>query len=471
MNLYEDKAKEIASLFPDPIQVSDYLVKDEFDKIMRFVPDFLLSYHDLPFCPIEIKIGPSSNEFFILSSRASLVNYCLEKSYPYAIIVVNESCYLLSEDDGYKLHEPIALSEAASIITARMTAISTMDVGSLAEKFRQNLILIAESVSGLSEDTVTKIKEMTIDDLDWKNVKRTPTIVTLSPEFEKRFFMAVLGSYSHPQVCRYTSRSTLYRILTTQKQSVCSIVGMNDKSECYYTDDYLAQRRGFSKSAPRSSNALNKYYIASCSRMDTDPNEGSMSDNLTMWRMYADEGKGVCMIFDIDKDLMKNGYVLAPVSYGKIRDVVEPFDVDEEGRTIYELIGKEHYHPELDLLYAIRFCKVGGYEYRFPNFDFWKHFFKAFEYQDEKEIRLMYEVQTGDKKKWIEGNGIFCPVVEKTIEAGKNQFPFILRKVILGPKFIEKDVNVLQLRQMIPESNIHNGQEVECELSEIDNYR
>ena len=53
----------------------------------------------------------------------------------------------------------------------------------------------------------------------------------------------------------------------------------------------------------------------------------------------------------------------------------------------------------------------------------------------------------------------------------KNQFPLILRKVILGPKFIEKDVNVFQLSQMIPECNIHKGHEIECKMSEIDNYR
>lgn len=471
MNLFEDKAKEIAKLFPESIKISNYLVEDEFAKFLNYVPDFLLSYHDLPFCPIEIKVFPSINDFFVSSSRASLVNHCLEKSYPFAIIVLNDSCYLLSEDDGYKLHEPIALSEAASIIIARMTVITTTDIGSLAEDFREKLILIAKSITGIREETIAKIAEMTIDDLDWKNIKSSPTIITLSPEFEKKFFIAVLGSYSHSQVCRYTSRSTLNRILTTQKQSVCSIVGMNDKSECYYADNYLAQRRGFSKSAPRSSYALNEYFISSCSRMDTDPNEGSMSDNLTMWRMYAEEGEGVCMIFDIDNDLMNSGYVLSPVSYGKIKDILMPYDVDEEENAMYELIGKEHYHPELDLIYALRFCKVGGYEYRFPNFDFWKHFFKAFEYRDEKEIRLMYEVQKGDKKKWIEGNNIICPVIEKTIEEGKNQFPLILREVILGPKFKEKDVNVFQLSQMIPECNIHKGHEVECRMSEIDNYR
>lgn len=83
----------------------------------------------------------------------------------------------------------------------------------------------------------------------------------------------------------------------------------------------------------------------------------------------------------------------------------------------------------------------------------------------------MYEAKKGDKKKWIEGNNIFCPVIEKNIEEGKNQFPLILRKVILGPKFKEKEVNVLQLSQMIPECNIYKGHEVECKMSEIDNYR
>lgn len=472
MNIYEDRAKALATLFPESITISNYLVEDDFlDKALQYKPDFLLHYHGKPFCPIEMKVTPASNNFTILYMRASLIEYARQHCYPYALIDLNDSCYLLSESDGYSLHEPITLQEAASVIIPRMTAITTTEVVSLAKAFLEKLKLIARSTPELREEIVETIERMDINDLDWSHISNSPTIITLSPEFEHKLFMAVLGGYTHHQVCRYTYRNSLKRIIDNKKQSLCSIVGMNDKSECYYTDDYLALRRGTPNTTPHLSASLNKYYITSCSRMDNNPEEGDMNDNLTMWRMYADEGKGVCMVLDIDSELMKQGYTLAPVSYGKVKPVKELDYDDDDGTRYYTIEGMDHYHPELDFIFAIQFCKVGGYEYRFPNFDFWKHFFKAFEYRDEKEIRLMYKAQEGDKNKWIEGNDIFCPVVEKSIKTDSNEFPLILKKVILGPKFTEKEVNVIQLRQMISESDILNADNIECTLSAIDNYR
>ena len=343
MNIYEDRAKALATLFPESITISNYLVEDDFlDKALQYKPDFLLHYHGKPFCPIEMKVTPASNNFTILYMRASLIEYARQHCYPYALLDLNASCYLLSESDGYSLHEPITLQEAASVIIPRMTAITTTEVVSLAKAFLEKLKLIARSTPELREEIVETIERMDINDLDWSHISSSPTIITLSPEFEHKLFMAVLGGYTHHQVCRYTYRNSLKRIIDNKKQSLCSIVGMNDKSECYYTDDYLALRRGAPNTTPHLSASLNKYYITSCSRMDNNPEEGDMNDNLTMWRMYADEGKGVCMVLDIDSELMKQGYTLAPVSYGKVKPVKELDYVDDDGTRYYTIEGMDH---------------------------------------------------------------------------------------------------------------------------------
>lgn len=472
MEFYTERAKYIASLFPESILISDYLVKDPFwNKAVDYSPDFILNYRGVPFCPIEIINYSDINDFNLLSNRFHLIGYSQPNEYPYAIIDLVKNCYLLSEADGYKLHEPIPFEEAASIITARMRTITSTDVASLDNDFLEKLYFFAKNTDGLTDEVIKSLGRFTIADLDWANIKRSPTVITLSQKFEQKLFMAVLGKYTYPKVCRYTSRSALSRIISTQKQSLCSIVGMNDKSECYYTDSYFSNKRGYNKGKHQNPSFLNKYFISSCSRMDTDVKDGSMADNLTMWRMYADEGQGVCLVFDVDTEIMENGYVLAPISYGQIRPITEIDGMGENGEPTYAYVGTEHFHPELDLIFSIMNSMVGGYEFRFPHFDFWKHFFKSFEYRDEKEIRLMYYAQDADKNKWIEGNNIFCPIIEKSVKNGMNQYPLVLQQVILGPRFAEKEINVFQIQQMIEESDIENGVNVECTKSEIDNYR
>ena len=83
----------------------------------------------------------------------------------------------------------------------------------------------------------------------------------------------------------------------------------------------------------------------------------------------------------------------------------------------------------------------------------------------------MYVAKGDEKVKWIQANNIFCPVVEKSIKEGENAFPLKIRRIILGPKFTEKEVNQIQLKLHLMKSSIIDGSEISVEISEIDNYR
>ena len=193
-----------------------------------------------------------------------------------------------------------------------------------------------------------------------------------------------------------------------------------------------------------------------------------MEDNLSMWRLYANDCEGVCMVFDIDKDILRNGsYILAPISYAQRVEERDMMSMEDEYSPIFKDV-----HPELDLIRGLIYCKVGGYTYKFPTLDLWLHFFKSYDYIGEHEVRLLYKGNSKDKRKWITANDIYCPVVEKVIKDKKsNKYPLILRKIILGPKFSERNVNVAQIAQMVRDSQIVMKDDFDCELSEINNYR
>lgn len=232
------------------------------------------------------------------------------------------------------------------------------------------------------------------------------------------------------------------------------------------SDLQSAKRKFAPKAQQNDTPLLNRCFITSGSRLDNESLEHKMFDDLTMWRMYADDCRGVCVKYRIDRDKLGEKYVLAPISYAKKRYITEPYDFDSE-----EIIGEESIHPELDFIHALMFCKEGGYEYRYSTFSFWKHFFKSFEYKDEQEVRLMYFADEDENVKWIQANDVFCPIIEKPIEKGKSEYPLQISEIVLGPKFHEREVNEKQIEYILSHENIDCFEGFDCNQSMIDNYR
>lgn len=225
---------------------------------------------------------------------------------------------------------------------------------------------------------------------------------------EDSFFSFLLNGRVPTKLCRFTSRHNLFLLLKDGKQNMCSIVCMNDKSEENYADDKVGLKVAVKSTLLDNNN---------CYIMSLMPEE--KSDDLTMWRLYGDDAKGVCVNYEIEnrhRGRKLNGdFYISAISYG----------VDEKS------------HPELDFLKVILNTNINHWHFHFRRWEVWKHFFKSFRFKDEKEVRLLYisKDKSKEDKKWIENeeSGIVSKMLLFKMNP-TNEFPLRLCNVIVGPK-------------------------------------
>lgn len=171
--------------------------------------------------------------------------------------------------------------------------------------------------------------------------------------FENQFFTRMFGQFTDKTICRYSTLDTVFCMLNFLSFRMNGLVGMNDKSEVNYVESYLAgNEKPLSKHHHSSITAINNRYITSCTTI-------ANKDNLTLWRLYADDSQGVCLVFDTVEANLNNHVLLQKVKYA-----------DKDGK-----------HPELELLKEIRrqVLEVTGFPFELKNLGYWKHFFKPYD--------------------------------------------------------------------------------------------
>lgn len=232
--------------------------------------------------------------------------------------------------------------------------------------------------------------------------------------------------YKQDTIYRYTSLDTAFWILKNRTYRMYGIVGMNDKSEVDYVDNYCSI-----KDKKLSYRVLNDLFLSSCT---------SSNDNLTMWRLYGNDAKGACLVFEIKSDSQKDFHIQA-VSYANDQ-------------------GKD---SKLDII-----KDLNNRDVVFQDIDKWKHFFKSKDYSVEHEVRLLIQNKGQSKRDWIvsNDNSIITPFVEFNIFDDPG-FPLVLKEIILGPKCPEQETNKYQLQELIQQNNLS----VIVRASEIKNYR
>ena len=280
--------------------------------------------------------------------------------------------------------------------------------------------------------------------------------------FENQFFNKMFGEFKDTQICRYTGLKTIFDMLSYLSFRMSGLVGMNDKSEVNYVESYLNRDNGtisidkpLIKEHHNTIIAVNNRYITSCSKIER-------KDDLTLWRLYSDDAKGVCLVFDVKKSNLNKHVLLQKVKYA-----------DEHGN-----------HKELDFLKQIKVEveRLTGFKFEFRKLGYWKHFFKAHDYLIEEEVRLLIiDNDTLDKLKtdWVMTytHSIINPVIDFSLNS--KSFPIHLRTILLGPKCPEQETNYVQIGEMIRrkkkeikekthDSNLNN---LKVELSEIKHYR
>lgn len=251
---------------------------------------------------------------------------------------------------------------------------------------------------------------------------------------ERFFFSNVFNSsrINNSDIYRYTSLDTLISMFNKGTYRMNGIVGMNDKSEIDYFD-----KESEIKNSWYSAQEINDTYLSSCC---------SIGDDLTMWRLYGDDGKGVCLVFEIlPPEKRLKGFVLAPINYAEER-------------------GK---HTAIKM-----FRKLSDAKMRFRELYKWKHFFKPYEYNIEDEIRLIFfdnrKYNNGViNRDWVKtwNHSIINPIID--FKLNSPGFPLQLKRIVLGPKMQELDTNKSQLEYYISQK----GYSIDVEKSKIDNYR
>lgn len=311
--------------------------------------------------------------------------------------------------------------------------------------FLKNAVSNTKANGKTEQDKARKLKRF-VNELHASDIihdRKDKSIWFLSTEKERELFGILLGEYNKDYIVKFSSVRSLLILLEKETYGMCSLVCMNDPSEKDYADTTIGIPQ-------KIDNSMDTFIISAC-------NENA-ERNLTMWRLYGDDAKGVCLKFWIDKDkLNQHGFYLAPVSYAKSNG--------------------EHY--ELEIIRGVLMqAREQNWKFELSEWQVWKHFFKQNTYAVEEEIRLIYmpsEYVPLARSIWFTDDRTSIYSEMKVFDLSHDSsFPLTLNKVILGIKFPSLKENVPQINRRLSKSNIcihkNEGEELVSHC-DIENYR
>lgn len=352
------------------------------------------------------------------------------------IVTLDKKFVTVEESDGYTSFCEADNEEIAHKISVYFENVPLMlNNESVKKELKKRF---EESPLFHQKEAIKPIFEQAIEHLDYS----TQGEVKLNSQEEDALFLCLLGEIGGGKICRYTTMDNLFKMIEKKSQNMCSIASMNDPNEGSYADSKMSWIADVGRGVAVI-NQENGVYLLSCSKSEN-------LDTLTMWRLYGDDAKGVCLEYDVLNEKIDNEkFFLAPVNYG-IQD------------------GS---HPELEFINHIQSepLKKGWY-FKFSNWFRWKYFFKSYDYAVEKEIRLVYFHVRDKNRVWYRdsANGIFNQMVCFPINMNDCQFPLNLSRIILGPKTSFPKKNQEQIGEMLDDSSIIC---LDIDVSKIDNYR
>lgn len=214
------------------------------------------------------------------------------------------------------------------------------------------------------------------------------------------------------EIAKYTTLDTLVAVLQSGKMRMNSIVSMNDKTEIGFLEEYI---RNYKEDFDKYLFADKEFITSFTTRID----------DLDMWRLYGDNARGVCMVFErINKDSDE----LFNISY-----IAEKSDILEKIAKLQDALKDNSIRFRMNLLKK------------------YQHFLKLSDYSSESECRLMVNSKKTDGWFINRDNGILTPYIEKKLVREveeDNIYPFRLSGIILGPASRELTANMMQILYM-----------------------
>lgn len=236
------------------------------------------------------------------------------------------------------------------------------------------------------------------------------------------------------EVAKYTSFEGLIAILESGKICMNSIVSMNDKTETDFLNDFLKNYKDEYEQDFDKYLFADKVFITSFT---------TRIDDLDMWRLYGDNARGVCMVFERK---------------------------DKTNNALYKI---KYVDPETDLKKVAELLKAlkdKGIRFRLNLLKKYRHFLKHADYDTEEEYRLLMRSERPDGWFINRDNRILTPYLERELWKGGMQkdgdYPFRLSRIIIGPAMTEMYANLIQVFYMahnygysnysVDESKIHS---------------
>jgi hypothetical protein len=264
----------------------------------------------------------------------------------------------------------------------------------------------------------------------------------------------------------FTSLNAIQSILNSKNIRLYNLYNTNDPREYSFAGDLMTFNRVNRKDAKQ-----NMYLFAMCKSSILT---GRIEYEFNMWRIYGQNGKGVCIQFDLSSNpqILWKDYFLSEVFYGKSSKV----DIEAVNRLLKKY-DNEIPKTEIDLGQIVAFHKSNLYSL-------------------ESEIRLLFDNRENKVWSWAssyyDSNGvqvspIICvdktksvlyrkdvrylelPIYHENFQSASERIPIPkIEKIFLGHSFINNFENVARKLEKIAESSL--GYEIEIEQSRITKY-
>lgn len=225
-------------------------------------------------------------------------------------------------------------------------------------------------------------------------------------------------------VAKYTPLDTALTIINSGKMRMMSVTAMNDKLEIghLYGELHLEDSH-FLENKTIVHNARQRYITSFTNKID----------DLTMWRLYGDNGNGVCLVFSEPNECP---YYL-------------PIDYSGKKSKIY--LKSKSICEELFIKHGIKFT--------FKSLEStWQYFLKPAGFSTEQEMRYLRIDKSKPDGYMLASNGVISSYKEYSLtmdeENPDNIFPASLEGIVLGPNIRNVEVNKLQLEALAFEKGL-----------------
>lgn len=438
----------------------------DYNSFPKWRPDFLILKGNYPFIVVEVKATHTLEQTF----RQGF----LTKDYRYLAELIGADYFILTDVNRLHVYEvensELPLNEVKNsappdgfsfddifdrLLQENLSEEDInrfkLDIDYWIKKTVSELYMSEERIASLDSAREFILSENIYDNLTYDNNGRffhfKQNYELGLQDFEHRFFQTLVKSVTEQVICRYTTFESICATVEHKSYRMASHIAMNDRGEVDYVDKYIGHSyTALAKMLLPDIRQLNQSYISSCTTADKE-------DDLTMYRLYAEDSRGVCLKFSVSNGCQNHNLLVRKISYGQSRTQ----------------------HVELDALRAIisTIHTKTGARFRFVYFDVWKHFFKSFDYAIEQEVRVLYLHSPGAVPNPVKSGWVTAypdRILSKYVTFGLQDpnFPLKLQKIILGPNAPEKTVNRNQLELLLYEMGITN---VKVEISLIESYR